>query len=765
MAKVDESCRLENRRDIGDDEYRDGLTRNGGDGMAGRYHDEQHSGPGKRILLVEDEALIALAESQVLRRRGYHVETVSDGDAAVAAVVDGGVDLVLMDIDLGPGRPDGTVAAQRMLEIADVPIVFLTSHTEREMVERVRGITRYGYVIKNSGEFVLYQAIDIALELFAANRALQTENESRRQAEQRLMKRNQFIQTILDNLPIGLAVNYIGDGRASYMNRQFERIYGWPQESITDIAHFFECVYPDEEYRRLIVDRIQTDLATRDQDRMVWRGIEITRQSGETAVIDAMNIPIYDQDHMISTVVDVTDHHEALKARARSEARYRAVSDNLPNGIVALFDEELRFVTLGGSALRTGPFEHADLVGKTLAEVCPPERLPDDEAAFRAALGGHSSDTVIGYAGRYYRVIVAPVEQGDGLRRGLILTQDITEAQTAMDQHRHVAEQLKLATETAGLGIWSLDTDSQRLVWNDRLYEIYGITPAEFRENPDAWRALVHPEDRAGADRAFTRIAEGKSVQGVRFRIQRPNGDVRVVLASGVPVWSGDSITSLIGINLDITDTVTRERQLEEAISQRETALREASHRIKNHLQTVRSLVSIAESTGAGFTRIKEQIGAIAAAHDVLGQTDRLGQVELRPLFESVVLPGARLLEERGARFQLNVVDRAMPSHAAVPLALIVNELLTNAIFHGVDPESGGFVEVGVREQTGGLAVTVENDGQPLPPDWSATTQQSVGWTIVRELAGQLDATISVQREPTTRVAVEIPETTALPDR
>ena len=122
----------------------------------------------RTLLLVEDEAIIAAAEKQRLEAAGYRVSTACNGEDAVALVRRGEVvDLVLMDIDLGPGI-DGTGAAQEILSIKDIPIIFLTSHSEKEMVERVRRITRYGYVLKNSGDFVLHSSIEMAFELHDA---------------------------------------------------------------------------------------------------------------------------------------------------------------------------------------------------------------------------------------------------------------------------------------------------------------------------------------------------------------------------------------------------------------------------------------------------------------------------------------------------------------------------------------------------------------------------------------------------------------------
>ncbi|MFP4430517.1 MAG: PAS domain-containing protein [Spirochaetaceae bacterium] len=126
-----------------------------------------------RLLLVEDEAIVALATTSFLKGAGYDVEIAPTGEDAVAAVAEaetGGrpFDLVLMDIDLGPGI-DGVDTARRILEERRLPIVFHTGHSEDAVVRRVRSVTRYGYVLKSSGELILKLSIEMALDLFRAH--------------------------------------------------------------------------------------------------------------------------------------------------------------------------------------------------------------------------------------------------------------------------------------------------------------------------------------------------------------------------------------------------------------------------------------------------------------------------------------------------------------------------------------------------------------------------------------------------------------------
>ena len=131
----------------------------------------------KTILLVEDEMILALAERKQLENYGYAVQTVSTGEKAVEAVnASPGIDLILMDINLGPGI-DGTEAAELILKDHDTPIVFVSSHSEREVVEKTERITSYGYVVKSSSITVLDASIKMAFKLFEANRNIQIIND------------------------------------------------------------------------------------------------------------------------------------------------------------------------------------------------------------------------------------------------------------------------------------------------------------------------------------------------------------------------------------------------------------------------------------------------------------------------------------------------------------------------------------------------------------------------------------------------------------
>lgn len=173
-----------------------------------------------------------------------------------------------------------------------------------------------------------------------------------------LLARNKFIQTILDNLPIGVSLNTIEEGTATYMNKKFQEIYGWSSSEITSISTFFERVYPDVAYREALMKQIMEDIQSGDPERMHWENIFITRKDGTKRIINAVNIPLPEQNTMVSTVADITDLHKTqidlLKAKEKAEE-----SDKLKSAFLANMSHEIRTPLnsiIGFSELLLDPF-------------------------------------------------------------------------------------------------------------------------------------------------------------------------------------------------------------------------------------------------------------------------------------------------------------------------------------------------------------------------------------------------------------------------
>ncbi|MDP3461795.1 MAG: PAS domain S-box protein [Bacteroidales bacterium] len=183
-----------------------------------------------------------------------------------------------------------------------------------------------------------------------------------------LKNRNQFIQTVLDNLPIGIALNSINDGKANYMNQRFMDIYGWPAPEMEDIAEFFHKVYPDDAYRQALMERIMADIQSGDPNRMQWSDIEVTRSDGSKRIVNAVNIPLPEQNTMVSTVMDITDLKLAEQKLKNSDRIFDHARDML---CIAGFDGY--FKVLNPSWTRILGYSIEELLAKPWNDFVYPE--------------------------------------------------------------------------------------------------------------------------------------------------------------------------------------------------------------------------------------------------------------------------------------------------------------------------------------------------------------------------------------------------------
>lgn len=272
------------------------------------------------ILLVEDDPVTSLLEQRQLESGGYHVVRAETGEQAVPlATKDGTIDLILMDIDLGSGMK-GTDAARQILRKREVPILFLTNHSEREMVETVKGITRYGYVLKGSGQFVLMDQIATAFELFETKRKLQE-----------TQRRYKFIADHTSD-----AVLVMEHGRYTYASPSVEQMLGYPAEDYKDETYesMFDWVHPADR-SRVRGEMEEAARTHQDRVRLTFRAL---RSDYSYGLIEADVSYTYDQygnlTVMVASFRDITQRdsreRELQKNLLGAESRLETIAESAP---------------------------------------------------------------------------------------------------------------------------------------------------------------------------------------------------------------------------------------------------------------------------------------------------------------------------------------------------------------------------------------------------------------------------------------------------
>lgn len=189
--------------------------------------------------------------------------------------------------------------------------------------------------------------------------------------------------------------------------------------------------------------------------------------------------------------------------------------------------------------------------------------------------------------------------------------------------------------------------------------------------------------------------------------------------------------------------------------STKDLLLQELGHRTKNNLAMVASMLSLQARTktnpevAAALDKAVARVQAIASAHDHFQRVEHDGRVEMRSYLDTLCGHlGDSLRDVRPIAVRTELDDVHLPPEQAVPLGLIVNELVTNALKHAFPDDRGGTVKVALR-QGSPFVLTVEDNGVGCP----AGKEERLGSRLTRLLAGQLGATIAWENaEPGCRV-------------
>jgi two-component sensor histidine kinase len=214
---------------------------------------------------------------------------------------------------------------------------------------------------------------------------------------------------------------------------------------------------------------------------------------------------------------------------------------------------------------------------------------------------------------------------------------------------------------------------------------------------------------------------------------------------------------------IDITERKAAEQRLKSSLLEKQVLLQEVHHRVKNNLQFIISMLRLhtAEAANAELKdrleEIRRRVHAMALVHEKLYRAQDFAQLDYGSYLRELVSTLTRTLSPPAVKVASTVEADAtgLGTNAAVPIGLIVSELVTNSLKYAFVGRLKGRIDVSIRGGGDrGYELTVRDDGVGAPGDFDAALSGSMGWRLVGMLTRQLDGKLTMRRCDGTEFAI-----------
>jgi PAS domain S-box-containing protein len=516
-------------------------------------------------------------------------------------------------------------------------------------------------------------------------------------------------------------------------------------------------------------------------------------------------------------LTNITERKKAEETLIRSENEFRTLAENSPD-VIARFDRQKRYTYINPAGSASG-YLPEEIIGKNSSELgIDPEIVKLWEGHIENVFTtGKPEEMKYRYKSPngkeyYFSTKIVPEFVDGKVISALAISRDITDIKKAEYKLKETlnnseklvkarTEELEKAYESlkesevslaeaqkmAHLGNWEWNVASDKAYWSDELYRIFRRDPGKLAPSYNEYLSYIHPDDRDLFESATKRAVSGKPYS-IEYRIILPEREEHIVYMQSQVVFDKNNTPVRIkGIIQDITERKKSEKVL---VNLEIARKKEIHHRIKNNLQVISSLLDLQAEKFSNrkyiedsdvlnaFRESQDRIMSIALIHEELHEGGENNTLYFSPYLEKLVENLFQTYSLGNADISLNMDlenNIFFDMDTAVPLGIIVNEIVSNSLKHAFKGRNKGEIRIKLHkeerngeeyarneqcmndEQKGtGYTLIVSDDGAGIPEDIDLENSDTLGLQLVSILVDQLDGEIELKRDRGTEFIIRI---------
>lgn len=676
--------------------------------------------------------------------------------------------------------------------VAQLSAQILTIGEEKVILSTLVDITE-----RKRAEKALSQAYE---KLQIQSQELQAQKEKLEEAYEALSESEKRYRLIFDNsMDAIILTDPRGAGKVLSANPAAYRMLGYSEKELLG------------KMRDAMFDRENQVMASLLEERARSGSAQVQttyRRKDGTILIGELNSTLFTdingEPRSVTIIRDITERKQTEEALRESEARFRTMFEAHGAPMLLIEPDSGQIIDANDAATRFYKYSREQLRSMRIDQIN--QLSPQEVAAERNKAVERGKNVFIfrhrlaSGDFRWVEVYSSPVTiQGQHILFSII--HDITERKRAEEALKEAYDSLEekvkertaelekaynslkesekslaQAQKMSHLGNWEWDITTDKLYWSDEVYRIFGRKPQEFSATYDVFLSYIHPADRDFVDNAIKEALSGRPYS-IDYRIILASDEERVVHAQGeVTSYEKNIPAGMRGTVQDIT-----ERKLaEEALAKMEKIrIKEIHHRIKNNLQVISSLLDLQAETFShletcktpdvveAFMESQNRVISMALIHEELYKGDEVDTLDFAAYMKKLTedLFSSYNPGDRNISLKLNLDQVYLGMDTAIPLGIVVNELVSNSFKHAFPAGKRGEIQINLSRAETFTArneisdpdedslnkekfhyiLTVKDNGIGIPEEIDFQDTDSLGLQLVNILVEQIDGCIELR--------------------
>lgn len=586
--------------------------------------------------------------------------------------------------------------------------------------------------------------------------------------------RESRLRSVLDSIPCGLLL-LDERGRVVYHNERSDALLGTPQVEGQLMEAWLAQSCRDEQHKGEVVRQWRESVWR----KQLTRTVSIIAEDGLLRDVELRPASLPGSG-MLVMVHDVTSDRRSEELLRATEAKFRTIVHENPLPIVLTDRSGLVFEANSAAEAMLGR-TRAELRRMSLEEWFAPDSHAARGAALRdiAQRGDFYANVTVELLNRDGTVVpasmrIASVPDAQGLSAAAVhffrpVENSDSGASIFTPLDDAPAGPPPVPVVPPGKLLLSTDSHGRVVQWSEAAVQCFGLTHAEAMGR--GLHSFFRPSDASGFYAGLTPLKEGGESQPVQWNFFHPEhgrmtskfvlipqepGTLSIALMSeNTSPVERKNITIRIAPKPDAGSPVTLQ-PAPVSIERERMLLGETHHRVKNHLQIITSMLNLQLSTlhhddaREALRSSQNRVRSIAALHQHLYSLT-MGEAGGFTEFASGLITHLRECYEVGVdrvRVEFDMPEKAVPEEWLMPLALSLNEMVSNAFKHAYAGGRGGLLKIELHIDNGNGDLMVSDDGAGLPADFDDHRTSGLGLKIMRVFAGQLGGDVRVTSDP-----------------